>query len=320
MHWFTAQPGDGAQIYVARHGQADWEANFLLFDHFAQTATLPLQYVFADHYRLDVLHVDDELREVLGRLWLTVLIDAFSRAVLGLYLAYEAPCIESIQGALRHAIWPKADLTEFGIDLPWACYGIPQRLSLDNAWAHHSYSLEDLARALGGGGRYTAMELLFRPPYQARYGGLVERLFGNLSGQLRERLPGALLHPPSATGTTPARAPVCCIGTWSAWFTRWWSTTCTRPTANWVARLPTTSGWPGYSSWRPCRRPSPPTWSAASGASIPNTVGNPPRPVAVWPALLGSQVGRDAQSRSAGPSPTVPPALRPGRRQPCGRL
>ena len=130
---------------------------------------------------------------MLGRLWLTVLIDAFSRAVLGLHLAYEAPGIESIQGALYHAIWPKTDLGQFGIDLPWECYGIPQRLSLDNAWAHQSYSLEELARALGGGGRYTAMELLFRPPYQARYGGLVERLFGNLSGQLRERLPGAVL-------------------------------------------------------------------------------------------------------------------------------
>ncbi|MFQ5418932.1 MAG: hypothetical protein ACE5FD_03795 [Anaerolineae bacterium] len=39
------------------------------------------------------------------------------------------------------------------------------------------------------------MELVFRPPYQARYGGLVERLFGNLAAQLRERLPGAILQP-----------------------------------------------------------------------------------------------------------------------------
>jgi len=195
VRWFTTQPGDGAQIYVARHGQADWDSNFRVFDRFAQTATLPLQYVFADHYRLDVLHVDDELRELLGRLWLTLLVDAYSRAILGLCLAYEDPSINSIQGALRHAIWPKADLTEFGIALPWMCYGIPQRLFLDNAWAHHSYSLEDLARALGGGGRYTHMELVFRPPYQARYGGLIERLFGNLSGQLRDLLPGALLLP-----------------------------------------------------------------------------------------------------------------------------
>jgi len=195
VKWFSAQPGDGAKVYIARHGQADWEANFLLFDNFAQTATLPLQYVFADHYRLDVLHVDDEFRELLSRLWLTLLIDAYSRAVLGLFLAYEDPNIESIQGALRHAIWPKTDLAEFSIDLPWACYGIPQRIFLDNAWAHHSYSLEDLTRSLAGGGRYTQMELVFRPPYQARYGGLVERIFGNLSGQLREQLPGALLQP-----------------------------------------------------------------------------------------------------------------------------
>jgi hypothetical protein len=195
VKWFTTQPGEGEKAYILRHGQADWEANFLLFDRFAQTAVLPLQHVFADHYLLDVLHVDDEFREVLGRLWLTVLIDAFSRAVLGFYLAYEAPCIESIQGALRHAIWPKLGLDEYGIDLPWNCYGIPQRLSLDNAWAHHSYSLEDLASALAGGGRYTRMELVFRPPYQARYGALVERLFGNISGQIRELLPGAILQP-----------------------------------------------------------------------------------------------------------------------------
>lgn len=195
LSWFSSQPGDGAEVYITRHGQADWAANFLLFDRFAQTASFPLQYVFADHYRLDVLHVDDEFREVLGRLWLTLLIDAYSRAVTGLFLSYEAPCIESIQGGLRHAIWPKTDLAHFGIDPPWTCYGIPHRLFLDNAWAHHSHSLEDLVRALAGGGRYTQMELVFRPPYQARYGGLVERLFGNLSGQLREVLPGAILQP-----------------------------------------------------------------------------------------------------------------------------
>ena len=195
LSWFRTQPGEGAQAYITRHGQAEWDANFLLFDRFVQTATLPLQYVFADHYRLDVLHVDDEFREVLGRLWLTVLIDAYSRAVIGLWLGYADPSIESIQGALRHAIWPKTGLGDLGIDLPWPCFGIPQRLFLDNAWAHHSHSLEDLARALAGAGRYTQLELVFRPPYQARYGGLIERLFGNLSGQLRERLPGAVLVP-----------------------------------------------------------------------------------------------------------------------------
>lgn len=195
LHWWTAQPEGGADVYIARHGRADWEANFLLFDRFVQQASLPLQYVCADHYRLDILHVDDAFREVLPRLWLTLLIDAYSRAIIGMFLSYDDPCIESIQGALRHAIWPKTDLADLGVTLPWACFGIPQRLSLDNAWAHQSHSLEDLTRALADGGRYTQMELLLRPPYQARYGALVERLFGNLAGQLRELLPGATLRP-----------------------------------------------------------------------------------------------------------------------------
>ena len=119
---------------------------------------------------------------------------AYSRAVLGIYLAYEDPNVESIQGALRHAIWPKTGLKSFDITQTWACFGIPQRLSLDNAWAHHSYSLEELARALAGGGQYTTMELIFRPPYQARYGGLVERLVRHLVPPTRGRLSGAMFR------------------------------------------------------------------------------------------------------------------------------
>ena len=35
--------------------------------------------------------------------------------MLGLFLGYEDPCIESAQGALRHAIWPKTEVARFGI-------------------------------------------------------------------------------------------------------------------------------------------------------------------------------------------------------------
>ena len=85
-----------------------------------------------------------------------VLIDAYSRSVLGFALLYEDPCIESIQQALQHAIWPKSGLRELGIEGEWPCYGIPLQLSLDNAWCHHSHSLEDLAREISMNGRLTA--------------------------------------------------------------------------------------------------------------------------------------------------------------------
>jgi putative transposase len=107
-------------------------------------------------------------------------------------LLYETPCIESIQSALRHAIWPKTIPPEVETKAEWVCYGIPQQLFLDNAWAHHSHSLENLARSIGQNGRYNSIDLIFRPPYMGRYGGLIERRFGDFSGQMKERLPGAI--------------------------------------------------------------------------------------------------------------------------------
>lgn len=192
LRWFEHQPEHGKAVITARYGQAVWEREQMVFDVFVNRATLPLQYVFADHWLVDVFTVDEATRSQLDRLWLTLLIDAYSRSVLGLALLYEAPCIESIQSALRHAIWPKTTPSEGETGAAWVCYGIPQQLSLDNAWAHHSHSLENLARVIGQNGRYNSIDLIFRPPYRGRYGALIERLFGNFSGQMKELLPGAI--------------------------------------------------------------------------------------------------------------------------------
>lgn len=193
LRWFEAQPDQGQEVVVRRYGRAMWEREFMVFDTFVYRAVRPLEYVFADHWLVDVFIVDEATRSRLDRLWLTLLIDAYSRSVLGLALLYEAPCIESMQSALRHAIWPKTSHQALGMELDWICYGIPQQLYLDNAWAHHSYSLEQLAQAISQGGQYNSIDLVFRPPYRGRYGALIERLFGNFSAQMKELLPGAIL-------------------------------------------------------------------------------------------------------------------------------
>jgi hypothetical protein len=192
LRWFEHQPEHGKAVMTARYGQDMWEREQLVFDTFVRLASMSLQYVFADHWLVDVFTVDEATRSRLDRLWLTLLVDAYSRSVLGMALLYEAPCIESIQCALRHAIWPKTSHQALGISGEWACYGIPQQLSLDNAWAHHARSLENLTRVISHGGRYNSIDLIFRPPYKGRYGALIERLFGNLSVQVKDRLPGAI--------------------------------------------------------------------------------------------------------------------------------
>jgi hypothetical protein len=110
-----------------------WEQHYLIFDTFVTRAQLPLQYVFADHWLVDAWIVDEATRSQPSRLWLTLLVDAYSRAILGMALLEENPCIESIQTALRHAIWPKISHTACGVRGEWSSYGIPQQLFLDNA-------------------------------------------------------------------------------------------------------------------------------------------------------------------------------------------
>src|SRR6266487_1517346 len=187
------RPDEGKDIIVARYGEEMWEYEQMIFDHFAHIATRPLQYVFADYCLLKVFIVDHETRSELDRLWLTLLIDAYSRSVVGWTLTYEQPSIDAIQDALLNTITPKdSELTKLGIEGEWPCYGIPLQLSLDNAWSNHSHSLESLASLISMRGEYNSIDLVFRKPYRARQGALIERFFRGLAAIIKERLKGAI--------------------------------------------------------------------------------------------------------------------------------
>ena len=53
--------------------------------------SLPLEIVQIDHTKADVFVVDEETREPIGRPWLTLAMDVFSRMVTGYYLSMDAP-------------------------------------------------------------------------------------------------------------------------------------------------------------------------------------------------------------------------------------
>jgi hypothetical protein len=108
--YVEAQPDQGEAIITQRLGKGIWEDYHLVFDTFVHRAQFPLQYIFADHWLLDAWIVDEKTRQKASRLWLTLLIDAYSRSILGMALLYEDPCIESIQQALKHAIWGKGHI------------------------------------------------------------------------------------------------------------------------------------------------------------------------------------------------------------------
>ncbi len=59
-----------------------------------------------DHTRADVLLVD-KYGELLGRPWLTTVIDTYSPCIVGINLGFDAPSSQVVALALRHATLPK---------------------------------------------------------------------------------------------------------------------------------------------------------------------------------------------------------------------
>jgi putative transposase len=146
-------------------------------------ATRVLQRVEVDHSPLKVV-VGTEAGP-LGQPWLTVLIDYHSRLVVGFCLGFEPPSYAVLMEALRHAILPKAYVTQQypRVRGPWPCYGVPELLVCDRGSDFTSNDLEAAAFQLG-------IELDFNPPRTPHFKGTVESFFGGLNDQLIASLPG----------------------------------------------------------------------------------------------------------------------------------
>lgn len=145
--------------------------------------TSPLSVVQIDHTKLDVILVDDLNRRPIGRPWITVAIDVFSRMVGGFYLSLDPPSAASVGLCLAHAILPKDPwLRERDLDLPWPCAGLPATVHADNAKEFRGHTL---GRACAEYGITLTWRLVATP----HYGAHIERLLGTVVREIHA-LPG----------------------------------------------------------------------------------------------------------------------------------
>ncbi|MGH2248908.1 Mu transposase C-terminal domain-containing protein, partial [Enterococcus faecalis] len=77
----------------------------------------------ADHTLLDIFILDQKGN--LNRPWLTIIMDAYSRALAGYFLSFDAPNAQNTALTLHQAIWNKNDT-----DGP-VC-GIPEKFYTDH--------------------------------------------------------------------------------------------------------------------------------------------------------------------------------------------
>lgn len=152
-----------------------------------------LERVQIDHTVIDVIVVDERERRPIGRPYLTVAIDVYSRCIIGMVVTLEAPSAVSVGLCLAHAGTDKRPWLEgMGIEAAWSMSGKPRLLYLDNA-------SEFKSEALRRGCDQHGIELAYRPLGRPHYGGIVERLIGTAMKQIHE-LPGTTFSNPSERG------------------------------------------------------------------------------------------------------------------------
>jgi len=156
--------------------------------------TAPLAQVQIDHTVIDLIVVDERDRQPIGRPYLTLAIDVFTRCVLGMVVTLEAPSAVSVGLCLAHVACDKRPWLEgLNIELDWPMSGKPQQLYLDNA-------AEFKSEALRRGCEQHGILLDYRPAKQPHYGGIVERIIGTMMKLIHDELPGTTFSHPGQRG------------------------------------------------------------------------------------------------------------------------
>lgn len=150
----------------------------------APEPTAPLHVVQMDHSPVDVIVVDEAAREPIGRPYLTLAIDTFTRCIVGMLLTLEAPSATSVGLCLAHMVTDKsAWLARLGLtDMTWPMHGKATWIYLDNAPEFYS-------EALKRGCEQHGINRDYRPGGLPHFGGIIERVIGTAMKMAHE-LPG----------------------------------------------------------------------------------------------------------------------------------
>ena len=156
--------------------------------------TSPLEQPQIDHTVIDLIVVDERDRQPIGRPYLTIAIDVFTRCVVGIVVTLEPPSTVSVGLCLSHIVCDKRPwLEELNVEMSWPMSGKPKQLYLDNA-------AEFKSEALRRGCEQHGILLDYRPRKQPHYGGIVERIIGTAMQMIHDELPGTTFSNPGQRG------------------------------------------------------------------------------------------------------------------------
>ena len=142
------------------------------------TADYPLHILQIDHTRADVLAVEAETMEVIGRPWISLAVDVFSRSYCGFRVSFDPPSVATVAACLTHAVMDKtAWLAERSLTEDWLAAGLPDVIHVDNGPEFHAQTFQRTCENYG-------IYLDYRPPGKPQFGGHIERRIQDLSKEI----------------------------------------------------------------------------------------------------------------------------------------
>lgn len=178
--------------------------------------THPLSRVEIDHTELDVMLVDEKDRKVLKRPWITVVLDCWSRMVLGFYISFDPPSAFSVGRALGNAMLRKEKFLEsIGLsDLQWPCYGKMRTLVCDNGKEFRGTMLKESCAEYN-------ITLKWRPPRKPEKSGMIERYMGTIAEELKDLAGTTKVSKEMRARFKPERTASLTLSAFEKWFTVW---------------------------------------------------------------------------------------------------
>lgn len=187
---------NGKKVTLKRHGYKEYQKQKPISGQFPRVE-VPLRVVQIDHTVVDIIIVDEFNRLPIGRPYLTIGIDVFSRCITGFALCLEPPSSVSVGLCLAHSIIDKTSyLAELEVSGEWPVRGKPEKIFVDNAPEFHS-------DALRRGCEQHGIEIGYRPSGTPHYGGIVERVIGTFMNKVHS-LPGTTFSSVKEKGDYPS--------------------------------------------------------------------------------------------------------------------
>jgi len=165
----------------------------------------PGSVIQMDHTILDIWLVDSFSKQPLGRPWITLGIDTYSRAIWGFFISFDHPSQEIVTQAIINGLMPKNQLKDWrklqahllkeGLNSSYyemSSAGFPARIQVDNGRDFRAESVKKFCMDLN-------ITLEFRPLKTPEFGGFIESVWDTINDAIRgAKLPGRVFPLPKS--------------------------------------------------------------------------------------------------------------------------